>query len=234
MPRLAPGSDNTTLKAINLVEFDHNDELAILDIACGVGTQTVLLANFFENATIEAIDLFRHYINEVEEKIALNNLSNRVHVYRMDMNDLDFANEEFDILFCEASIHIMGFKKALKEWKRLLKVNGYLVASDISWISAPSVESRKFWKNNYEEVDSIKNKIKIIEKEGYEFIDYAVVPKEDWKNYFSALEKNLAKISSDGSAKVFINELKKEISVYMKNSDDYSYVFYVMRKADHQ
>lgn len=55
--------------------------------------------------------LFKHYIHEIEEKISLNDLSNRFYAYQMDMDDLDFANEEFDIVFSEASIHIMGFQK---------------------------------------------------------------------------------------------------------------------------
>ena len=202
LDRLSPGSVDTTLKVIDKVDFNINDELNILDVGCGVGQATVLLANHFENSTVEAIDLFKHYLDVLDEKISENNLESRVFTYQMDMRDLDFANEEFDIVFGEASIEIIGFEKGLREWKRLLKPNGYLIVSDVSWISKPSAESRKFWKDTYSEVDTIENKISQIESAGYEFICSVIVPKEDWKSYHEQLEANLNRLNGDKSAKV--------------------------------
>lgn len=230
LDRLSPGSDDTTLKAIEKIDFNVDDELNILDIGCGVGSSTILLANYFENSTVEAIDLFKHYLSVLDDKISQNNLANRVFGYRMDMKDPDFANEEFDIVFAESSIEIMGFKKGIMEWKRLLKPKGYMIVSDISWISKPSSRSIKFWKNIYDEVDTIENKIAQIANEGYEFVDYVIVPKEDWNEYHKKLEKNLNSLNNDKSAKEFVSQIKKEIRHYRENSDDYSYVFYIMKK----
>ena len=140
--------------------------------------------------------------------------------------------EEFDIVFCEASIEIIGFKRGLKEWKRLLKPDGYMVVSDVSWLENPSSESRKFWKNTYSEIDTIKNKVQQIKNEGFEFINYVIVPKKDWNDYYNKLEKNLNKLNSDKSAKDFISQLRKEIQTYRQNSDDYSYVFYLMKMVE--
>lgn len=231
LDRLSPGSDDTTLKAIDKIDVGDKETLNILDIGCGVGSSTMLLANYFKNAEVEAIDLFKHYLDVLDEKISKNDLGSRVFTYKMDMNDLDFANEELDIVFAEASAEIIGFKRALKEWKRLLKPEGYLIISDVSWIQKPSSNSVKFWKNIYDEVDLIENKIKQIKNEDYEFIDYVIVPKDDWNSYYNKLEKNLNKLSSDKSAKDFVGQIKKEINHYRQNSDDYSYVFYIMRKC---
>jgi len=231
LDRLSPGSTDTTLKVIDKIDIDDNGELNILDVGCGVGTSTILLANYFKNAEVEAIDLFKHYLDVLDEKISKNDLESRVFSYKMDMNDLDFANEDFDIVFAEASAEIIGFKRALKEWKRLLKPNGYIIISDVSWIQKPSSKSVKFWKNIYDDVDSIENKIRQIKNEGYEFSDYVIVPKEDWNSYYNKLEKNLNKLSGDKSAKDFIGQIKREINHYRQNSDDYSYVFYIMRKC---
>ena len=167
LDRLSPGSEDTTLKTLDKLDLNPDDEFNILDIACGVGTSTILLANYFKNSTIEGFDLFKHYKESLDEKIKENNLSDRVFSYQMDMKDPDFANEEFDIVFCEASIEIIGFKRGLKEWKRLLKPDGYMVVSDVSWLENPSSESRKFWKNTYSEIDTIKNKVQQIINEGF-------------------------------------------------------------------
>lgn len=231
LDRLSPGSEDTTLGTLDRTDFNVDDELSILDIACGVGSSTILLANCFKNSTVEGFDLFKHYKDSLDEKIKENDLQDRVFAYEMDMNDPDFANEEFDLVFCEAGIEIIGFEKGLIEWKRLLKPDGYMIVSDISWLKKPSGESRNFWKNIYSEVDSIQNKIKVIENSGYEFIDYVIVPKKDWDNYYMKLEKNLNQLSSDKSAKDFVKQLRKEISYYRNNNEDYSYVFYIMRKV---
>ena len=107
-----------------------------------------------------------------------------------------------------------------------------MIVSDISWLKSPSAESKRFWKNNYGEVDSIENKISQI-GEDYEFVGHVVVPKSDWKEYYNKLEANLNSLSSDESAKDFVAQLKKEMNVYRQNSDDYSYVYYVLRIWGH-
>ena len=224
MDRLAPGSDKSTLKAISYIDFNKDSKLNILDVGCGVGAATLLLANYFKNSTIEAIDLFDHYLKVLEE---IDN--DRVYTSQMDMNDLDYPNEEFDIVFSEASAYIMGFNKALKEWKRVIKDNGYLIISEPSWIKKPSKESKNFWKTHYEEIDTIDNKIAQI-SENYKFIDYFILPKSDFKSYYLNLENNLKDIEDND----FKKDLKKEIKVYKNNSDDYSYVYYIMKKIAHQ
>ena len=231
LDRLSPGSEETTGRVIDMIDFNIDDEINILDIGCGVGQATIQLANHFRNSEIEAVDLFRHYLDVLDEKIREDNLQKRVFTYKMDMRDLDFANEDFDMVFAEASIEIIGFKKGLQEWKRLLKPKGYLIVSDVSWIGNPSAESRKFWKNTYDEIDTIENKISQIRNEGYVFIGNVTVPKEDWKCYHEQLEENLNKLNGDASARDFVRQLKKEINAYRQNSDDYSYVFYIMRRC---
>ena len=146
LDRLAPGSDASTLKVLDLLDLDEDSRLNILEVACGPGADTLVLADYFKNSEIEAIDLFPHYLNSSNEKIKENNLESRVFTYEMDMNDLDFANEEMDLIFSHAGVEIMGFKKALNRWKRILKPNAYLVVSDLTWISRPSKESVDFWK----------------------------------------------------------------------------------------
>lgn len=230
MDRLAPGSDKSTLKAIEYIDFNNDSQLTILDIGCGAGASTLLLADYFKNSTIEAIDLFPHYLKVLDEKIADNDLDNRVYTCQMDMNDLDYPNCEFDIVFSEASAYIMGFAKALKSWKRVLKQDSYLIISELTWIQKPSKESKKFWKTHYPEIGTIENKIAKIKDEGYEFIDYFILPKSDFESYYSNLESNLKKLEDND----FKKDFKKEIEVYENNSDDYSYVYYIMKKEVYQ
>ena len=229
LDRLSPAGTDTTLKVLESIDVG-DDKLAILDIGCGVGDKTILLANYFENSQVEAIDMFKHNLIVLNERIQENNLGERVFAYEMNLNDLDFPNEEFDIVFSDATVEKIGFAKALKEWKRILKPDSYLIISDVTWLKNPSKESKKFWKSIYDDVDTIDNKISQIEDEGYEFVDYTVTPKEDWKEYYSNLEKNINSLTTDRSAKDFVKLIRREIQTFQNNSDDYSYVFYIMKK----
>ena len=232
LKRLAPGSDESTLKVLDLIDINKDSEMDVLEVGCGVGADTLVLADYFKNSTIEAIDLFPHYLNVLNEEIKDRGLESRVFSYEMDMNDLDFANEEIDLLFSHASVEIMGFKKALNRWKRVIRSDGYLVCSDLCWIKRPSKESADFWKNNYDGIDTIENKISQIEKLGFEYVNHFVLDKSEFGSYYSQLESNLDKLKSDKSAKDFIENLKKEIRI--SKNDDYSYVYFIMRKSSHQ
>ena len=64
LDRLSPGSADTTLKVLDKIDADGN--LNILDIACGVGSSTLLLADYFKSSTVEAFDLFKHYIDRLD------------------------------------------------------------------------------------------------------------------------------------------------------------------------
>lgn len=230
--RLAPGSDESTIDVLNLLEIDKDSQMDILEVGCGTGSDTLVLADYFKNSTVEAVDLFPHYLSVLDDKIKENNLQSRVFTYQMDMNDLDFANEEIDLLFCHAGAEIMGFKKALHRWRRVLKTGGYLICSDLTWISKKSKESMDFWKNNYSEIDTVENKIAQIEKLGFEYVNHYVLNKNEFENYYGQLDANLDKIKSDKSAKDFIKQLKREINV--SKNEDYSYVYYIMKKSVRQ
>ena len=68
LDRLSPGSNDTTLEALDKLDLDAGGELNILDIACGVGSSTILLANYFNNSIVEGFDLFNHYKESLDEK----------------------------------------------------------------------------------------------------------------------------------------------------------------------
>ena len=67
---------------------------------------------------------------------------------------------------------------------------------------------------------------------GFEFVNHFVLDKKEFVNYYSKLENNLNQLKSDKSAKDFIKQLKKEIEV--SKNEDYSYVYYIMRKSNRQ
>ncbi len=235
MERLGPGSTESTIEAIS--SLDKNKDVKILDIGCGVGTHTFILANELENAEIIAIDNNEDYILKLNENAEKLGLSNRVKGICMSMFEMTFEEKSFDCIFAEGAIYIAGFTNGLLDWKRLLKEDGMLICSEISWIvDEPSQKPKSFWQEAYPQIDSIKNKVKQAEDLGYEALSHFVLPKEAWTdNYYiplqNSLEKMKNKYDSNDEASTVISMIQQEIDLYYEFSDEYSYVFYVLKKV---
>ncbi len=101
------------------------------------------------------------------------------------MDDLPFDFEEFDIIWSEGAIYNIGFENGIKKWKNYLKIGGFLAVSEITWTtnSCPK-EIEEFWNNEYSEIDTASNKIKILEENGYSLVGYFILSQNSWIDKF--------------------------------------------------
>jgi len=65
--RQGPGSEEDSLKALDILNLYDKQELKIADIGCGSGGQTITLARNL-NGQITAVDLFPEFLDELENK----------------------------------------------------------------------------------------------------------------------------------------------------------------------
>ena len=129
--RQGPGSTQDTLKALGFVDMRDNRELEILDIGCGTGGQTMTLAQNVKGQ-ITAVDLFPEFLKTLESKSEKLGLSQRIRTLKSSMDDLTFQNEEFDLIWSEGAIYIMGFEKGIENWKHFLVDGGYLAVISLT------------------------------------------------------------------------------------------------------
>ncbi|GAA4808240.1 class I SAM-dependent methyltransferase [Olivibacter ginsenosidimutans] len=231
--RQGPGNEWATTHALNLVEgLDKVEQ--ILDIGCGTGAQTITLAQK-TNATIIAVDLLSSFLKVVEQRAAWWNFQDRIQVQEASMQALPFEEDTFDLIWSEGAIYHMGFENGLKQWYKLLKTDGYLVVSEISWITQERPhELVNYWVNNYPEIDLISNKMKMVEQCGYLPVGCFTLPREAWDNYYHPIIKQIAayfgKPTTDTPTQSFLDQLIEELIMYQRYSQFYNYVFYVMKK----
>lgn len=87
---------------------------------------------------------------------------------------------------------------------------------------------------NYPEIDTISNKLTQIKSSGYEIMGYFILPKRDWiENYYNLLENNLKEMEikyTNINALEIIKIKRSEKKLFDECSNDYSYVFYAMKK----
>ncbi|MEH6943870.1 class I SAM-dependent methyltransferase [Bacillus sp. JJ722] len=98
LTRQGPGSEESTVKAISLLDIDRKKEINILDIGCGTGVHTVLLAEEYPNAHITSIDTNETSLLSLKEKLQQMRLEDRVCVQNVSMFDMGFKPETFDLI----------------------------------------------------------------------------------------------------------------------------------------
>ena len=176
LPRAGPGGSEFTRRAFDMiVGLPSNPR--ILDIGCGPGAQTLELAKLTEGR-ITAIDLMSEMIERMNSAVNENGLEDRVDVLQLDMNEMDFPKEEFDLVWSEAAIYNMGFRNGLEKVRPLVKEGGFVAVSEAVWLKPnPPEEVLGFWEE-YPEIASVEEKLKVIEDLKYENLGHFILPPE--------------------------------------------------------
>ncbi|KXH76740.1 MAG: hypothetical protein AM326_06635 [Candidatus Thorarchaeota archaeon SMTZ-45] len=185
----------------NLLEFTRTafsmippiDNPCILDIGCGTGVQTIELAKI-SNGKVTAIDIDAKALDILRHKAKDAGVSDRISIMELSMLKLNNLNEIYDIIWAEGSIFIVGFENGLRDWKRLLTRDGFLVVHD-------------------EDTD-VDTKLQLIEKHGYQEIGLIEISHDEWwKKYYAPLGNLLGKMGINGDNE---KSLKDEINMFRK------------------
>ena len=131
------------------------------------------------------------------------------------MFSMDFPDESFDIIWAEGSIHIVGFKKGLNEWKRYLKPGGYMVVHD--------------------EQGNINEKLALISDCSYEIIGHFMLSQDTWRTeYFDPLEKLVnefqLKLTGDHKAAEELQQAQDELKMFQQNKLRNSSVYFILKR----
>jgi len=235
LPREGPGDDASTRRALEMLT-DLPPAPMILDVGCGPGMQTLELARS-TRGLVTAVDTHQPFLDVLQQNARAAGLQGRITARHMSMFALDFPAQSFDLIWSEGAIYIIGFEAGLRAWRKLLKPQAYLAATELSWLRAdPPAELADFWQENYPGMRSIAGNRASIAAAGYREIGLFVLPAESWwENYYTPQEARIAllreRYSQDSQALLLLDESQREINLYRKYADWYGYVFFVMQLA---
>ena len=186
----------------------------ILDIGCGSGVPTLELAGLC-SGHITGLDIDQVMLERLERKICEKVLQGRVRTLKCSLLDMDFPDESFDIIWAEGSISVIGFERGLKEWRRFIKINGFLVVHD--------------------DLGDLAKKLQLATDSGYEVLDYFILNEDIWwDEYYAPLEKIITQRRAEyaGNPEI-LSEFKSdevEIDMYKKDPARFRSVFFIMKK----
>lgn len=129
--RLRPGGKVATDWMI--ANGDFRQEKQVLEVACNMGTTAIQIAKQF-GCHITAVDLDEAALAKAEENIKQNQVEHLVKVQRANATHLPFEDNSFDIVINEAMLTMLPLEakqKAIREYFRVLKPNGFLLTHDV-------------------------------------------------------------------------------------------------------
>jgi ubiquinone/menaquinone biosynthesis C-methylase UbiE len=187
----------------------------ILDIGCGSGVPTIELAKLSDGELV-GIDISQSLLDKLNRRIEEEGLSNRVKTMKRSLFEIDFPDESFDIIWAEGSIWIIGFKKGLKEWRRLLKPNGFFVIHD--------------------EIKTVSDELKKIPSYGYKLVNHFQLPEDAWwTEYYRPLETRIKelymKYKNNPEALKILRKSQSEIEMVKKDPKEHNSAFFVIQKS---
>jgi ubiquinone/menaquinone biosynthesis C-methylase UbiE len=234
IPRQGPGSVKETHKAYSyLTNLPATPK--ILDVGCGKGIQTVELARL-SKGQIVALDNHPALLKGLEQNLKTAGIKDNCILIKGDMFDMPFSEKEFDVIWSEGAIFIMGVEEGISRWKKFIKTNGYLVFTECCWIKDnPPSELIAFWNEEYPGMNTIDKNISIAEQNGFTAVHHFTLPVYTWKaEFYDFIEKKVEELNVkyDGNSEAMetFGHILNEVKVFDKYNEYFGYEFFVLRK----
>ncbi len=235
MPRGGPGSNASTRRAFALLS-DVPTAPRILDVGCGPGMATLEVARL-SGGTVVGLDSHQPFLDALAADITAAGLQDRVLPVKGSMDALPFAAEEFDVIWAEGSLFVMGFDRALSYLKRFLRPGGYLAATELTWLrdEVPD-EPYRYLRQVYPALTDTAGNLALFAAAGYGMVGHFALPAADWwDDFYVPVERRLpllrAKYAADPAGLAAVDEMQVEIDMHRRYGEYYGYVFYVARRG---
>ena len=236
LPRQGPGNCDCTAKALVLCS-DLPPSPVVLDLGCGVGGQTLHLADL-TSGSIVALDSHAPSIERLMATVAELGLSQRVSPVVGDMANLGLPPVSFDLVWSEGALYNIGIENALRVCRVLLRPGGYLAFTDAVWRrDNPPPEVKASFEDDYPTMGKIADVLAAIERSGFSLIGHFTLPDEAWWDDFYTpmeirIEELRGKYKEDDEALAVLDQLAQEPAMHRRHSGYYAYEFFVTRRVE--
>jgi SAM-dependent methyltransferase len=234
LPRQGPGSRACAARALDLCR-DLPDEPAILDVGCGVGGQTLHLAEL-TRGSIVALDSHAPSIDRLKSALVERGLADRVSPMVADMSDSGLTLSDFDLVWSEGALYSIGLRAALGVCHGLLRPGGYLAFTDAVWRRGdPPPAVKASFDLDYPTMGRLEDDLAAIRDCGFTLVGHFTLPDDAWwDDFYTPMEKRIAELrgtyAGDPEASGILDHLAGEPELHRRYSAFYAYEFFVARR----
>ena len=235
LPRQGPGNRACAVRALGLCH-ELPQCPSILDLGCGSGGQTLVLAELVPSGSIVAMDSHAPFIEKLKTTIRDSKLSQRIRGIVGDMASPQGLTERFDLVWSEGALYSIGLGNALRVCHDLLRPGGYLVFTDAVWRREdPPPAVRAGFDMDYPEMGWLEDDIAVIKDCGFDYVNNFTLSEDAWwDDFYSPMENRIAqlriKYANDVEASGILSQIAEEPELHRKYSDFYAYEFFIARR----
>ncbi|WP_025130096.1 MerR family transcriptional regulator [Pseudomonas sp. PH1b] len=227
LERLGPGSAEDRLQALHSLPVLPQ---SLLDIGCGRGPSSLLLARHSQGQ-VTALDNDQYSLAQLQAAATAEALAQQVQPLCASMSELPFAPASFDAIWAEGSAYIIGFANALQDWRRFIRPQGFLVISDLIWLTRqPAPQASAFWHSNYPDMATLERRVVDIHSQGYQLLHSFPLSRQAWDNYLVPLRAKVVALSAQGMGSRALADIQEELEIHERFLGDYGYQFFVLQK----
>lgn len=233
LPRYAPGSAATTREALRRLG-PLPPRPRVIDLGCGNGASTLVLARALDGPPIVGVDLHRPFLDELDVAAARAGLADRVRTRCADFAALTDPPASYELLWSEGAIYHLGVAAGLRRWRPLLAPGGRAAISELVWlVDDPPSAAAAFWREEYPAMTSDAGTRAAIATAGWTVDDAFALPPAAWEGYYAPLAARLDQLApgADDALRDAIAAVRREIDVWAAHAAAFGYLFYLLRPA---
>jgi SAM-dependent methyltransferase len=217
-----PG-DNATSRAV-LAEVSLFDDATVVDMGCGPGRTTLLLAEVLK-VPVVGIDRHRASLEALISEARRRRLP--VRARRADMLAPGFGRSSIDLIWAEASAYAVGLEAALLAWRPLLGPGAQLVFSELCWTGDARPEpAASFWSTDYPAMRDQAGVEELLAACSYTVASFRWLPPVAWEAYYLPLEARLDALAAagvDAQTGELLASLRQELAVWRSCGHAFGY-----------
>lgn len=233
LPRQGPGNRASTARALALCG-DLPPAPAVLDLGCGVGAQTLHLAELTSGSVV-AVDNHPPSLARLGRTAAARGLSRRVWPVVADLAHPALPPASVDLVWSEGALYNIGLESALRISRELLRPGGALAFTDAVWrTDNPPPEVKASFGLDYPTMGGVPDVLAAIASAGLSLVGHFTLPDEAWwDDFYAPMERRIgdlrARYARDPEALAVLDTLAQEPEMHRRCSHSYAYEFFVAR-----
>jgi SAM-dependent methyltransferase len=236
LPRQGPGNRACAARALRLCR-DLPPTPVVLDLGCGVGGQTLYLAELTAGPIV-AVDVHPPWIERLRRAVAARGLSHRITPVVGDMAHLAFPPGSFDLIWSEGALYNVGIENALRICRPLLRPGGHVAFTDAVWRKEdPPAEVRASFDLDYPGMGWTADVLAAIARTGFELLGHFPLPDEAWwEDFYTPMQARVQELralhAGAREALAVLDQIGREPELHRTYGAYYAYAFFVVRRKD--